>query len=290
MSPPHRRNSGNGSRHPINLSIVHSSGVGHHCITGSKFKMITRQAAKTLRKSGESTSNIFSALPLCKRSKRLRASKQTNCRHDKKLDSNLFQSLLEELWSRTPEQRRRSCIYLDCLWFFLYKDKLTRTKVLSWIKKKQIFSKRYIFVPIVCWSHWSLLILCHFGEKRQSRARKPYMLLLDSLHKTDPRRLEPDIRRFVLDIYRSEEREETEDFLSEIPLLIPKVPQQKKGEECGIFVLYFLHLFMQNVPRSYTEEGCPCFVNEDWFKLEELESFHNEIHSAWKSKGLMEVQ
>ncbi|THU58811.1 hypothetical protein C4D60_Mb03t18390 [Musa balbisiana] len=290
MSPPHCGNSGNGSRHPINLSIVHSIGVGHHCITGSRFKMITRQAAKTLKKSGESTSNIFSALPLCKRSKRLRASKQTNCRHDKKLDSNLFQSLLEELWSRTPEQRRRSCIYLDCLWFFLYKDKLTRTKVLSWIKKKQIFSKRYIFVPIVCWSHWSLLILCHFGEKRQSRARKPYMLLLDSLHKTDPRRLEPDIRRFVLDIYRSEEREENEDFLSEIPLLIPKVPQQKKGEECGIFVLYFLHLFMQNVPRSYTQEGCPCFVNEDWFKLEELESFHNEIHSAWKSKGLMEVQ
>ncbi|KAJ8493928.1 hypothetical protein OPV22_015649 [Ensete ventricosum] len=189
-----------------------------------EFKMITRQAAKR-----QSTSNIFSALPLCKRSKRLRASKLTNCGHDKKLDSNLFQSLLEELWSRTPEQRRRSCIYLDCLWFFLYKDKLTRTKVLSWIKKKQIFSKRYIFVPIVCWSHWSLLILCHFGEKRKSRARKPYMLLLDSLHKTDPRRLEPDIRRFVLDIYRSEEREEDEDFLSEIPLLIPKVPQQKKG-------------------------------------------------------------
>lgn len=25
-----------------------------------------------------------------------------------------------------------------------------------------------------------------------------------------------------------------------------------------------------------------CQVNEDWFKLEELESFHNEIHSAWK--------
>lgn len=101
-------------------------------------------------------------------------------------------------------------------------------------------------------NHWSLLILCHFGENRNSDTNQPCMLLLDSLQKMGPKRLEPQIRRldnffillfihvscnlnpmygwyavnlfrFVRDIYRSEGRKETDDFIYKIPLLIPKV-------------------------------------------------------------------
>ncbi|WOL14251.1 putative ubiquitin-like-specific protease 2A isoform X1 [Canna indica] len=243
--------------------------------------MITRQAAKSLQAARESAPSSYDSFTQYKYSKRIRNRRHTNS--SKKLDSNLFESLLEHLWSRTPEDKRSSCVYLDCLWFSLYKDGLTKTKVLSWIKKKQIFSKRHIFVPIVCWSHWSLLILCHFGEKRQSRTRRPFMLLLDSLHQIDPKRLEPDIRRFVLDIYKTEGREENEEFVSNIPLLVPKVPQQTNGEECGTFVLYFINLFMLDSPN--TEEECLCFLNENWFKLDELESFREEIHSSLKSRS-----
>lgn len=42
--------------------------------------------------------------------------------------------------------------------------------------------------------HWNLLILCHFDEILKTN--KPCMLLLDSLGKMGPGRLEPDIRRF----------------------------------------------------------------------------------------------
>lgn len=49
--------------------------------------------------------------------------------------------------------------------------------------------------------HWNLLILCHFGEKKQSKTKKPCMLLLDSLQSTEPKRLEPDIRRFAFVLY-----------------------------------------------------------------------------------------
>lgn len=106
------------------------------------------------------------------------------------------------------------------------------------------------------------------------------MLLLDSLHQTGPRRLERDIRRFILDVYRSQEKEENSDSIAKIPLLLPKVPQQTNGEECGIYVLYFIHLFMHSVPSSYTQEGWPCFLNEDWFTVEELESFRKEIYAS----------
>ncbi|XP_010907576.1 probable ubiquitin-like-specific protease 2A isoform X3 [Elaeis guineensis] len=216
-----------------------------------------------------------------RRSRRLKNVRRTNSSNDKKLDTNVFESYLEDLWNRISEEKRSSCAYIDCLWFSLYKDKMTKEKVLKWIKRKQIFARKYVFVPIVCWRHWSLLILCHFGGKKQSKAKKPCMLLLDSLHSTEPKRLEPDIRRFVLDIYKSEGRKEGDDFISKIPLLIPKVPQQTNGEECGTFVLYFIYLFLQNAPENFSQEGYPYFLTEEWFCSEDLEIFRKEIYSFW---------
>lgn len=102
-----------------------------------------------------------------------------------------------------------------------------------------------------CRGHWSLLILCHFGEDLQSTTRSRCMLLLDSLEMANPRRLEPEIRRcvfpqqylcfdqtllstwsmqafmfifrFVLDIYQTGDRPETKHLISQIPFLVPKV-------------------------------------------------------------------
>lgn len=98
--------------------------------------------------------------------------------------------------------------------------------------------------------HWSLLILCHFGESLESETSTPCMLLLDSLEMTNPKRLEPDIRkyvsstslnfsccssklelyildsgitRFVMDIYKEEGRPYQKEAIEKIPLLVPKV-------------------------------------------------------------------
>ncbi|KAG6516623.1 probable ubiquitin-like-specific protease 2A [Zingiber officinale] len=242
--------------------------------------MITRQATKRRRNSGDSVLVLLDSDPEDEPSRKLRNSTCTNFIRDKKLASNLFQTLLEDLWSKIPVEKTWPCTYLDCLWFSLYKDDLMREKVLNWIKRKQIFTAKYTFIPIVCWGHWSLLILCHFGEPQQMRPRIPFMLLLDSLHETEPRRLEQDIRRFILDVYRSQEKEENSDSIAKIPLFLPEVPQQTNGEACGIYVLYFIHLFIHSIPSSYTQEGWPCFLNKDWFTVEELESFRKEIF-AW---------
>ncbi|KAF3436821.1 hypothetical protein FNV43_RR19574 [Rhamnella rubrinervis] len=142
---------------------------------------------------------------------------------NKRLDTGAFESYLENLWKSFSVDKRTSFTYLDCLWFTLYKRVSLKAKVLSWIEKKHIFSKKYVFVPIVCWRHWSLLILCHFGESLQSETRTTCMVLLDSLESADPRRLEPDIRKFVLDIYKAEGRPETKDYVYKIPLLVPKM-------------------------------------------------------------------
>ncbi|XP_058226370.1 uncharacterized protein LOC131335151 isoform X3 [Rhododendron vialii] len=262
---------------------------------------------------------------------RERSKRRVNCDNgivpqQGKLDSSAFECYLENLWTSFSEEKRSSFTHLDCLWFSLYTKESYKAKVLDWIKKKQIFSKKYVFIPIVRWSHWSLLIFCNFGESLQTKSRTPCMLLLDSLQIANPRRLEPEIRkyvsmtshlislqfkklmanhsllvgflhvqyvcafyfwfnllfpRFVLDIYRAEERPEIPKQISRIPLKIPKVPQQRNAEECGNFVLYYINLFIESAPENFSiSEGYPYFMKKNWFTPEGLEDFCKRFNST----------
>lgn len=53
-------------------------------------------------------------------------------------------------WKSFSEDKKRPFAYFDSLWFSLYRTSV-KDKVLTWIKKENIFSKAYVFVPIVCW-------------------------------------------------------------------------------------------------------------------------------------------
>ncbi|XP_039117554.1 probable ubiquitin-like-specific protease 2A isoform X2 [Dioscorea cayenensis subsp. rotundata] len=228
--------------------------------------------------SGVHLSSIGS-VPQNSHPQRLQSDRALHSDNENMIDTDQFEYYLEHLWENITEEKRSSFACLDSLWFYMYKRAVTKEKVLKWIKKKKIFKRKYVFIPIVCWGHWSLLILCNFGENRQPDTEKPCMLLLDSLHKADPKRLEPDIRRFVLDICRTEAGDEMKEDIYKIPLLVPKVPQQRNGVDCGIFVLYYLHLFAQNAPAIFTLDGYPYFLKEDWFSPDDLESFRKEIYS-----------
>ncbi|GLU12848.1 hypothetical protein SLE2022_295060 [Rubroshorea leprosula] len=225
---------------------------------------------------------LLGNFPRGARSKRRAKCKSRISKPKKKLDTETFDRYLEALWSSFSECKRTSFACLDSLWFALYMKGFSQEKVLSWIKRKQIFSKKYVFVPIVCWSHWSLLIFCHFGESMQSKTRTPCMLLLDSLEMADPRRLEPDIRKFVLDVYRAEGRPENKEMIRRIPLLVPKVPQQRDGEECGNFVLYYMNLFVEGAPENFSIEGYPYFMKKDWFDPKGLDHFCERLKSFGK--------
>ncbi|KAG2678639.1 hypothetical protein I3760_11G011300 [Carya illinoinensis] len=203
---------------------------------------------------------------------------------EKKIDSGAFEYHFQNLWRSFSEDKRTSFAYLDCLWFALYRKPHYKAKVITWIKKKQIFSKKFVFVPIVCWNHWSLLIFCHFGESLQSKTITPCMLLLDSLEMGNPRRLEPEIRKFAVDIYKAEGRPESKSSVYKIPLLVPKVPQQRNGEECGIYVLYFINLFMEDAPEDFSIEDYPYFMRKNWFTLQGLESFCQKLGSLRKKR------
>ncbi|KAK6796549.1 hypothetical protein RDI58_004250 [Solanum bulbocastanum] len=199
----------------------------------------------------------------------------------KGLGSSKFELYLESIWKLHPEDRRNTFTYLDSLWFSLYSERSHKAKVLNWIAKKKIFSKEYVFVPIVLWGHWSLLIFCHLGESLQSKERSPCMLLLDSLHMANPERFDPGIRKFVIDLFKAEQRPETKDQIMKIPLMIPKVPQQRNDEDCGNFVLFYINLFLESAPENFSiSKGYPYFMTEDWFTPERLEYFLQKVQST----------
>ncbi|KAB2020284.1 hypothetical protein ES319_D07G058500v1 [Gossypium barbadense] len=84
----------------------------------------------------------------------------------------------------------------------------------------------------------------------------------------------PILHWFLLDVYEAEKRPVTKQAISKIPLLIPKVPQQRNGEDCGRFVLYFISLFMESAPKNFsTTGGYPYFMKEDWFAPQDFDCF-----------------
>ncbi|MQL74393.1 hypothetical protein Taro_006767 [Colocasia esculenta] len=94
--------------------------------------------------------------------------------------------MCKHLLNIIPKQKLEEFTYFDSLWFNLYVKGET-DKVMGWIKKeeKKVFSHAYTFVPIVCWGHWNLLILCNFGKSIEDK-HGPCMLSLDSLLIGDP--------------------------------------------------------------------------------------------------------
>ncbi|KAJ8552106.1 hypothetical protein K7X08_028549 [Anisodus acutangulus] len=192
-------------------------------------------------------------------------SNRRNGRSEEKLNSNDFDCYLENIWRELPEDKKSSFLCLDPMW---------------WIRNKDIFSKKYVLVPIVLWDHWCLLIFCHLGESLESDSSTPCMLLLDSLHMIDPLRFEPKIRKFVSDIFKTEERPESQKLIKKIKLLVPKVPQQRNDTDCGKFVLYYISLFLESAPETFSiSEGYPYFMKEDWFTPDQLENFWQKLQT-----------
>lgn len=200
-----------------------------------------------------------------------------------KLNSIDFERYVVNICSKLPEDKKNSFECLDSMWFSSYTTKHFKPKVLRWIKNIDIFSKKYVFVPIVLWDHWCLLIFCHLGESLESESPTPCMLLLDSLQMADPLRFEPEIRKFVSDIFNIEERPESQQLINKIRLLVPKVPQQRNDTDCGRFVLYYISRFLESAPETFSiSEGYPYFMKRNWFTPGQLKSFWQELQSETK--------
>ncbi|XP_003576171.1 probable ubiquitin-like-specific protease 2B [Brachypodium distachyon] len=180
------------------------------------------------------------------------------CTNKDELDTETFEIFMEDVWTSIDPEEKINYEYFDSLLFYIYtigNDK-NKSDVLERIKDKKIFSKQYVFVPIILWGHWNLLVLSNFGKKNYLGTKKgPRMLLLDSLKTTNPTRLRSAISKFIVDILKIQEREELQQFIKEVKLEIPEVPQQSGRMDCGIYVLYFVFciLFVEKLGEDLSQ-------------------------------------
>ncbi|XP_017218175.1 uncharacterized protein LOC108195712 [Daucus carota subsp. sativus] len=209
-----------------------------------------------------------------------------NARQKGMLDDKLLNKYLGDLWQTIPREKKDSHDYIDCLWFEMYLEG-DRKKPLGYIKRDRKFSKKYVFLPICLYNHWSLLIFCHVGEDLQSKAATPCILLLDSMRKNNPKQdIEKVLREFLLDIYEGEGRSVSKQQIDKIPLLVPKVPQQTGDKECGYYVLYYITQFLMSSPESFSvSDGYPDFMSQDWFTAEQVTSFRETLPAPDQETG-----
>ncbi|XXG55768.1 hypothetical protein AAC387_Pa03g3364 [Persea americana] len=155
-------------------------------------------------------------------------------------------------------------------------------RVRKWTRKVNIFEKDYIFVPVNYNLHWSLIVICHPGDiayfkgkclsdEVVSKAHKvPCILHMDSI-KGSHNGLKNLIQSYLWEEWKVRHEEPSEDislkFLSLrfVPL---ELPQQENSFDCGLFLLHYVELFLEQAPNNFSPfkitKLCN-FLSKDWF-------------------------
>ncbi|KAL1566415.1 Ulp1 peptidase [Salvia divinorum] len=148
-------------------------------------------------------------------------------------------------------------------------------RVRKWTKKVNLLEKDFIFIPVNYNLHWSLIIICYFGEVASYKGddelgRVPCILHMDSLRGTHSA-LKDLMQSYLWEEWKERKKGSCEDLYSKFSNLkfVPlEVPQQQNSYDCGLFLLHYVELFLEEVPTNfniYKITQSLNFLQEDWF-------------------------
>ena len=155
-------------------------------------------------------------------------------------------------------------------------------KVSKWTKNVDLFEYTHWFIPVVENEHWNLAVVCYPGACFDDNDKNlTYILFFDSLE------IRNSTLAKVLRDYISSEWEnkgkgpKLELGTHDIILYTPKIPTQDNSYDCGVFLLQYAELVMQDPIRFHVhqfEAYHPTLLeNEDWFTTEEVTQKRKEI-------------
>ncbi|KAK1368376.1 hypothetical protein POM88_034468 [Heracleum sosnowskyi] len=204
------------------------------------------------RRIGKRSSNRLRNRPKTSASKgstvRRRQKSQTenkNCDAEEKLTTKDFDEYRRAFWKTLLRGKTKGCECIDPLWFVAYKNN-SKATAMKWISRDNVLKTNISSFQCV---------------------------------NPDPKRLEPEIRDFVKDIYKSQKIKEF-DVVSDFPFKVPKVPQQKDGVRCGHYVLYYIYKFIMSCPEHFNvDKDYPSFLDKNWFTDREFETFCESLPS-----------
>ncbi|XP_031128893.1 probable ubiquitin-like-specific protease 2A [Ipomoea triloba] len=155
-------------------------------------------------------------------------------------------------------------------------------RVRRWTIKVDIFKKDYIFVPINFSYHWSLIVICHPGEvagyrdnEMEKSSRVPCILHMDSLRGSH-KGLKDLFQSYLWEEWKERHGELAEDMhrkFRNLQFVHLKLPQQENLFDCGLFLLHYVELFLEQAPVNFSPAGITessKFLSKDWFQPKDV--------------------
>ncbi|XP_055816090.1 probable ubiquitin-like-specific protease 2A isoform X2 [Solanum dulcamara] len=162
-------------------------------------------------------------------------------------------------------------------------------RVRRWATKVDLFGKDFIFIPVNFSLHWSLIVICHPGEvvtfreeEMEKSSRVPCILHMDSIRGSH-KGLKNLIQSYLLEEWKERHKEVGEDVarkFSRFPFVRLELPQQGNSFDCGLFLLHYVELFLEQAPVNFSLSlisASSKFLSENWFSTEDVDCKREHI-------------
>ena len=155
-------------------------------------------------------------------------------------------------------------IYNSC--FYIKLTQVNPKTISKWTKNTDIFSKKYLVIPICRGHHWTLVIV----------RTHPHisLMILDSLNK-EHRSVELKITRYLQDVWSAKLPQRAKKTLQVKQIRYPTIPLQPDNTDCGLYIMKCFEKFLDFVNRNLQWSSW----NPE-FSHKEVISFHKEIKHA----------
>ncbi|KAL3830387.1 hypothetical protein ACJIZ3_019189 [Penstemon smallii] len=150
-------------------------------------------------------------------------------------------------------------------------------RVRKWTRKINMLEKDYIFIPVNYNYHWSLVVICYFGEvasykdvEPERSVRVPCILHMDSI-KGSHAGLKDLMQSYLWEEWKERQKETSEDLFLKfrnLKFVSLELPQQQNSYDCGLFLLHYVELFLDEIPDNfsiYKLTSSSKFLQADWF-------------------------
>lgn len=127
----------------------------------------------------------------------------------------------------------------------------------KWTKDTDIFSKKYLFMPICKDLHWLLVII--------KNGKTTSIMILDSLN-GEHALLEKRVKRYLQDEWAAKEKQQprgTKKPLAIEEIHYPLVPKQTNDKDCGLYVMKCFEEFLKDSENKPFESWRPNFSQRD---------------------------
>ncbi|CAH8274455.1 unnamed protein product [Arabidopsis lyrata] len=205
------------------------------------------------------------------------------------INDTIIDFYIKYLKNRIPPKERGRFHFFNCFFFrkLANLDKGTPStcggreayqRVQKWTKNVDLFEKDYIFIPINCSFHWSLIIICHPGELVPSHVenpqRVPCILHLDSIKGSHKGGLINIFPSYLREEWKARHGNTTIDSprAPDMLSISLELPQQENSFDCGLFLLHYLDLFVAQAPATFNPSlitRSANFLTRNWFPAKE---------------------